>query len=77
MSDHLRTIFAAEDEDNLADNPVTIAYSPKTVQFTNHMIVGLQMDLAEIEELPKKLLREEAGCAFCLQTSVSLSFPFI
>lgn len=29
------------------------------------------MDLSEIEELPKRLLREEAGCAFRLQASVS------
>ncbi|CAL2276723.1 unnamed protein product [Prunus armeniaca] len=30
------------------------------------------MELNEIEELPKKLLREEAGRAFRLQASVSM-----
>ncbi|CAL2237955.1 unnamed protein product [Prunus armeniaca] len=44
-------ILAAEDDDNPA-KPITI---------------GSQMELSEIEELPKKLLREEAGRAFRLQ----------
>lgn len=35
------------------------------------MILGSQMELSEIEELLKKLLREEAGHAFRLQASVS------
>ncbi|CAL8090458.1 unnamed protein product [Prunus armeniaca] len=36
------------------------------------MIIGSQMELNEIEELPKKLLREEAGRAFRLQASASM-----
>ncbi|CAL8163010.1 unnamed protein product [Prunus armeniaca] len=33
------------------------------------------MELNEIEELPKRLIQEEAGHAFCLQASVSFQ-PF-
>ncbi|CAL9022484.1 unnamed protein product [Prunus brigantina] len=43
-------------------------------RFANHMILGSQMKLSEIKELPKKLLREEAGRAFRLQASISLLF---
>ncbi|CAL8090632.1 unnamed protein product [Prunus armeniaca] len=63
-----RAIFAADNDEEPA-NPVTLACPPKTVQFANHMILGSQMELNEIEELPKKLLREEAGRAFRLQAS--------
>lgn len=66
----LRAIFAAENDDNLAE-PVTLARPSKTVQFANHMILGSQMELSEIDDLQKKLLREEAGRAFQLQASVS------
>ncbi|CAL8085555.1 unnamed protein product [Prunus armeniaca] len=66
-----RAIFAAENDEEPAD-PVTLACPSKTVQFANHMIIGSQMELSEIEELPKKLLREEAGRAFRLQASISL-----
>ncbi|CAL9018120.1 unnamed protein product [Prunus brigantina] len=41
------------------------------------MILGSQMELSEIEELPKKLLREEAGRAFRLQASISLFIFFL
>ncbi|CAL2238201.1 unnamed protein product [Prunus armeniaca] len=58
-----RAIFAAENDEEPA-NPVTLACPSKTVQFATHMILGLQMELNEIEELPKKLLWEEAGRAF-------------
>ncbi|CAL9007788.1 unnamed protein product [Prunus brigantina] len=67
-----RAIFSVEDDDGPAD-PVDLACPAKTVQFANHMILGSQMELSEIEELPKKLIREEAGRAFRLQASVSLS----
>ncbi|CAL8162744.1 unnamed protein product [Prunus armeniaca] len=63
-----RAIFAAEDDDGHA-KPITIACSSKTVQFANHMILSSQMELLEIEELPKRLIREEAGRAFRLQAS--------
>ncbi|CAL9000862.1 unnamed protein product [Prunus brigantina] len=53
-------------------DPVTLACPSKTVQFANHMILGSQMELSEIEDLPKKLLREEAGRAFRLQASASM-----
>ncbi|CAL8168894.1 unnamed protein product [Prunus armeniaca] len=66
-----RAIFAAENDEEPAD-PVTLACPSKTVQFANHMIIGSQMELNEIEELPKKLLREEAGRAFRLQASASM-----
>ncbi|CAL8150920.1 unnamed protein product [Prunus armeniaca] len=66
-----RAIFAADNDEEPAD-PVTLACPPKTVQFANHMILGLQMELNEIEELPKKLPREEAGRAFRLQASASM-----
>ncbi|CAL9022366.1 unnamed protein product, partial [Prunus brigantina] len=59
------------DDDAPAD-PVTLAYPSKTVQFVNHMILGSQMELSEIKDLPKKLLREEAGRAFRLQASASM-----
>ncbi|CAL9021233.1 unnamed protein product, partial [Prunus brigantina] len=75
-TDGARAIFAAEDDDAPAD-PVTLACPSKTVQFANHMILGSQMELSEIEDLPKKLLREEAGRAFRLQASVRFrSFDF-
>ncbi|CAL8094086.1 unnamed protein product [Prunus armeniaca] len=63
-----RAILAAEDDDTSAEL-VTIACPSKTVQFANHMIFGSQMELSEIEELPKKLIREEADRAFHLQAS--------
>ncbi|CAL9028811.1 unnamed protein product, partial [Prunus brigantina] len=66
-----RAIFSVEDDDGPAE-PVDLACPAKTVQFANHMILGSQMELSEIEELPKKLLREEAGRAFRLQASISL-----
>ncbi|CAL2265112.1 unnamed protein product [Prunus armeniaca] len=36
------------------------------------MILGSQMELSEIEALPKKILREEAGRAFRLQASATM-----
>lgn len=65
-----RAILAAEDDDAPAD-PVTIACPSRTIQFTNHMILGSQMELYEINELRKRPFREEVGCAFRLQASVS------
>ncbi|BBG95199.1 hypothetical protein Prudu_003679, partial [Prunus dulcis] len=64
-------VFAAEDEDGPTE-AVTIACPSKTVQFVNHMILGSQMELPEVDELPKKLLREQAGRAFRLQASASM-----
>ncbi|CAL9020940.1 unnamed protein product, partial [Prunus brigantina] len=66
-----RAILAAEDDDAPAD-PVTIACPSRTIQFTNHMILGSQMELYEIDELRKRLFREEARCAFRLQASTSM-----
>ncbi|CAL2265790.1 unnamed protein product [Prunus armeniaca] len=66
-----RAIFSAED-DEATSEAVTLACPSKTVQFVNHMILGSQMELSEIEDLPKKLLREEAGRAFRLQASASM-----
>ncbi|CAL2246709.1 unnamed protein product [Prunus armeniaca] len=66
-----RATFAAENDEEPAD-PVTLACPSKTVQFANHMILGSPMELSEIEELPKRLLREEAGRAFRLQASASM-----
>ncbi|CAL8998456.1 unnamed protein product [Prunus brigantina] len=71
QADDARAIFDVEDDDAPAD-PVTLACPSKTVQFANHMILGSQMELSEIEDLPKKLLREEAGRAFHLQASASM-----
>ncbi|CAL9021793.1 unnamed protein product [Prunus brigantina] len=71
-----RAIFAAEDDDNPAE-PVTLACPLKTVQFANHMILGSQMELSEIEELPKKLLRDELShmtltCCFIFQAFMDM-----
>lgn len=77
VPDHLRVVLVAEDNDDLAVDFVTIACPPKIVQFAKYIIVGSQMDLAEIKELPKKFLREEASRAFLLQASVSLILPFL
>ncbi|BBH09626.1 hypothetical protein Prudu_022176 [Prunus dulcis] len=66
-----RAVFAAEDEDGPTE-AVTIACPSKTVQFVNHMILGSQMELPEVDELPKKLLREQAGRAFRLQAAASM-----
>ncbi|CAL8116861.1 unnamed protein product [Prunus armeniaca] len=66
-----RAIFSAED-DEAPSEAVTLAFPSKTVQFVNHMILGSQMELSEIEDLPKKLLWEEAGRAFRLQASASM-----
>ncbi|BBH05777.1 hypothetical protein Prudu_017264, partial [Prunus dulcis] len=70
-SEASRAVFAAEDEDGPTE-AVTIACPSKTVQFVNHMILGSQMELSEVDELPKKLLREQAGRAFRLQASASM-----
>ncbi|BBN69025.1 hypothetical protein Prudu_703S000200, partial [Prunus dulcis] len=66
-----RAVFAAEDEDGPTE-AVTIACPSKTVQFVNHMILGSQMELPEVDKLPKKLLREQAGRAFRLQAAASM-----
>ncbi|KAL6269364.1 hypothetical protein ACE6H2_026275 [Prunus campanulata] len=71
LTDPPRAIFAVEDEGGPTE-AVTLAYPSKTVQFANHMIVGSQMDLSEIDELPKRALREEAGHAFRLQATASM-----
>ncbi|XP_034199565.1 uncharacterized protein LOC117614769 [Prunus dulcis] len=70
-SEASRAVLAVEDEDGPTE-AVTIACPSKTVQFVNHMILGSQMELPEIDELPKKLLREQAGRAFRLQASASM-----
>ncbi|VVA27191.1 PREDICTED: eukaryotic translation initiation factor 5B partial, partial [Prunus dulcis] len=74
-SEASRAVLAVEDEDGPAE-AVTIACPSKTVQFVNHMILGSQMELPKIDELPKKLRREQAGRAFRLQASVRISFFF-
>ncbi|XP_034205709.1 uncharacterized protein LOC117619784 [Prunus dulcis] len=70
-SEASRAVFAAEDEDGPTE-AVTIACPSKTVQFVNHMILGSQMELPKVDELPKKLLREQAGRAFRLQAAASM-----
>ncbi|BBG99546.1 hypothetical protein Prudu_009268, partial [Prunus dulcis] len=70
-SEASRAVLAVEDEDGPTE-AVTIACPSKTMQFVNHMILGSQMELPEIDELPKKLLREQAGRAFRLQASASM-----
>ncbi|XP_021829572.1 uncharacterized protein LOC110769840 [Prunus avium] len=71
LADSQRAIFAVEEEGGPTE-AVTLACPSKTVQFANHMIVGSQMDLAEIDDLPKRALREEAGRAFRLQATASM-----
>ncbi|CAL2238408.1 unnamed protein product [Prunus armeniaca] len=71
QAEPVRAIFSAED-DEAPPEAITLACPSKTVQFVNHMILGSQMELSEIEDLPKKLLREEAGRAFRLQASASM-----
>ncbi|CAL2276699.1 unnamed protein product [Prunus armeniaca] len=66
-----RAIFVSEDDEVPAE-AVTLACPSKIVQFVNYMILGSQMELSEIEDLLKKLLREEAGRAFRLQASASM-----
>ncbi|BBN70163.1 hypothetical protein Prudu_1441S000200, partial [Prunus dulcis] len=70
-SEASRAVLAVEDEDGPTE-AVTIACPSKTVQFVNHMILGSQMELPEIDELPKKLLREQAGRAFRVHGHVAL-----
>ncbi|XP_034229566.1 uncharacterized protein LOC117638567 [Prunus dulcis] len=70
-SEASRDALAVEDEDGPTE-AVTIACPLKTVQFVNHMILGSQMELPEIDVLPKKLLREQAGRAFRVQASASM-----
>ncbi|BBG93575.1 hypothetical protein Prudu_001633, partial [Prunus dulcis] len=70
-SEASRAFFAAEDNDGPTD-AVTIACPSKTVQFVNHMILGSQMELPEVDELPKKILWEQAGRAFRLQAAASM-----
>ncbi|CAL2238126.1 unnamed protein product [Prunus armeniaca] len=71
QSEVLKAIFSVEDDEGPTE-AVNIACPPKTVQFANHMILGSQMELSEIEALPKKILREEAGRAFQLQASATM-----
>ncbi|BBG93369.1 hypothetical protein Prudu_001357, partial [Prunus dulcis] len=75
-SDASRAVFAAEDDDGPTE-AVTIACPSETVQFVDHMILGSQMELPEVDELPKKLLREQAGRAFRLQAAVGLLFDYL
>lgn len=62
-SEQPRAVSSIEDEDGPAE-PITIACLSKTIQFVNHKILSSQMELSEIEELLKRLIREEAGRAF-------------
>ncbi|CAL9006208.1 unnamed protein product [Prunus brigantina] len=59
-----------DDEDTEAD-PVNIACPRNVVPFVNCFIEGAQMELPELEQLPMKSLREQAGRAFRLQAAVS------
>ncbi|KAL6279516.1 hypothetical protein ACE6H2_016397 [Prunus campanulata] len=71
LTDPPRAIFAVEEEGGPTE-AVTLACPSKTVQFANHMIVGSQMELSEIDDLPKRALREEARRAFRLQATASM-----
>ncbi|CAL8994054.1 unnamed protein product [Prunus brigantina] len=60
-----------DDEDTEAD-PVNITCPRKVVSFVNCFIEGAQMELPELEQLPMKSLREQAGRAFRLQAAANM-----
>ncbi|CAL9000868.1 unnamed protein product [Prunus brigantina] len=60
-----------DDEDTEADL-VNIACPRKVVPFVNCFIEGAQMELPELEQLPMKSLREQAGRAFRLQAAANM-----
>ncbi|CAL2247430.1 unnamed protein product [Prunus armeniaca] len=65
-------VVLVSDEEDAEAEPVNIACPRKVVPFVNCFIDGAQMELPELEQLPKKSVREQAGRAFCLQAAISV-----
>lgn len=68
------SVLIPDDEVEGEEGPVNIACPRKAVPFINCMIDGAQMELAELEQLSTKTLREQTGRAFRLQAAVSVGF---
>ncbi|CAL2257609.1 unnamed protein product [Prunus armeniaca] len=60
------------DEEDTEVEPVNIACPRKVVPFVNCFIDSAQMELSELEQLPKKSVREQAGHAFRLQAAANM-----
>ncbi|CAL2266623.1 unnamed protein product [Prunus armeniaca] len=67
-----KVVFTVEDDDGPAE-PINIVCPPKTVQFANHMILGSQMELSEIEELPRRPVVPSASMDIwlCVKRAIS------
>ncbi|CAL8164010.1 unnamed protein product [Prunus armeniaca] len=65
------TVLVSDEEDAEAE-PVNIACPRNVVPFVNCFIDSAQIELPELERLPKKSAREQAGRAFRLQAAVSV-----
>ncbi|CAL9015108.1 unnamed protein product, partial [Prunus brigantina] len=57
-------VLVPDDEEEAEAGPVNIACPRKVVPFVNAFIDGAQMELPELEQLPMKSVREQAGRAF-------------
>ncbi|CAL8088952.1 unnamed protein product [Prunus armeniaca] len=71
LNEEAAVLVPDDDEDTEADL-VNIACPRKVVSFVNCFIEGAQMELPELEQLPMKSLREQAGQAFRLQAAANM-----
>ncbi|CAL2256644.1 unnamed protein product [Prunus armeniaca] len=65
-------VLVPDDDEDTEAAPVNIACPRKVVPFVNCFIEGAQMELPELEQLPMKSLREQAGRAFRLQAAANI-----
>lgn len=66
------TILIPGDEAEGNAEPVNVVCPWKVVPFINCIINGAQMELPELEQLPGKMVHEQADRAFRLQAAVSV-----
>ncbi|CAL9019421.1 unnamed protein product [Prunus brigantina] len=65
-------VLVPDDDEDTEAGPVNIACPRKVVPFVNCVIEGAQMELPELEQLPMKSLREQAGRALRLQAAANM-----
>ncbi|CAL9007051.1 unnamed protein product [Prunus brigantina] len=65
-------VLVPDDEEEAEAGPVNIACPRKVVPFVNAFIDGAQMELPELEQLPMKSVREQAGRAFRVQAAANM-----
>ncbi|CAL2238722.1 unnamed protein product [Prunus armeniaca] len=67
-------ILILDDEAEGDAEPVNVVCPRKVMPFVNYMIDRAGMKLSELEQLPTKTMREQAGRSFRLQAAISILF---